>query len=75
MNVDDCLLEYRDMGQRVFGKPRIFSIRGPIPFPRERYSEKKLRAVMEEVIKRRATIPHSNMGNHMFKSSEDRCRT
>ena len=75
MNVDDCLLEYRDMGQRVFGKPRIFSIRGPILFPRDRFSDANLRAVVEDVIKRRATIPNSNMEHHMFKSSEDRCRT
>ncbi|KAH8660662.1 acyl transferase/acyl hydrolase/lysophospholipase [Tricladium varicosporioides] len=75
MNVDDCLLEYKNMGAAVFGKPRKFSIRGPLPALRDRYNEKRLEAVIKDVITRRASIPNSEMSEHMFKARENRCRT
>jgi hypothetical protein len=75
MNIDDCLLEYKTMGQVIFGKPRTWSIRGPLFFPKEKYDHKNLQRAIEDVINRRAVKSHGDLGEHMFKSSEDRCRT
>lgn len=75
MNVDDCLLEYRTLGEEIFGKSRKFSIRGPFFWPRERYNHEKLEAVIKNVIKRRAVVEHGEMAEHMFKADEKRCRT
>ncbi|KAH6675034.1 hypothetical protein B0J14DRAFT_699665 [Halenospora varia] len=75
MNVDDCLLEYKNMGAVVFGKPQKFSIRGPLPALRDRSNEKRLEAVIKDVVTRRASIPNSEMSEHMSKAHENRCRT
>jgi len=74
MTIDDCIDEYANMGERIFGNPRTFSLRGPIPWTREKYDEKKLEAVIKDVVKRR----HWNVDrveDSMYPSTPDRCRT
>lgn len=75
MNIEDCLLEYRTLGDRVFGSPRKVSVRGPFPWLREKFNHKKLEAVVKEVIERRAIVEPGEMAEHHFKSEEKRCRT
>jgi hypothetical protein len=75
MNVEDCLLEYKTLGERIFGSPRMVSVRGPIPWLREKFSDKKLETVVKEFIERRAIVEPGEMAEHMFRSDEKRCRT
>jgi hypothetical protein len=75
MNTHDCILEYETMGEKVFGKPRIFSWSGRIFWPRETFSHRKFEEVIESVIIRRTTVAHRGLTPHMFPSDENRCRT
>jgi hypothetical protein len=75
MNIEDCLLEYRTLGESVFGSPRKVSIRGPWYWLREQFSHKKLETVVKKVIERRAVFEPGEMAEHVFKSDEKRCRT
>lgn len=74
MTIDDCIEEYANMGADIFGSPRIFSMRGPIPWKREKYDYRKLEAAIKDVVNRR----HRKAGqvsDSMYPSTPDRCRT
>jgi hypothetical protein len=74
MTIDDCILEYANMGQRIFGNPRRFSMRGPFPWNREKYDHKKLKAAVKDVI-RRHNWKLDQVGDTAYQSDPDRCRT
>ncbi|RAL64837.1 hypothetical protein DID88_001433 [Monilinia fructigena] len=74
MNIDDCIQEYENLGKEVFGYPRHFSIRGPIPFNREKYDHRKLEKVIKDVVERRH-LKVDQVAEPMYPSSQDRCRT
>ena len=61
------------MGAFVFGHGRTFSIRGPIPFPRDKYSEKRFVEVVKHVVNSR--LPKQAFGDHLFISHERMCKT
>ncbi|KAL9619199.1 MAG: hypothetical protein Q9160_006134 [Pyrenula sp. 1 TL-2023] len=73
LSVDDAIKEYEIMGEIVFGHGRIFSIRGPIPFPRDKYSGKRFVEVVKHVVNTR--LPKQAYGDHLFISHERMCKT
>ena len=74
MTIDDCIEEYRNMGANIFGKPRLFSMRGPIPWNQEKYSHRKLEESIKDVVKRRHW-KDDQFSDSMYPSTPDRCRT
>jgi hypothetical protein len=74
MTIDDCIEEYKKMGAAIFGKPRIFSMRGPILWNQEKYDHRKLETAIKDVIKRRHSKA-DQVGDSMYPSNPDRCRT
>ena len=83
MNIDDCITEYTELGKRIFGNQlrffhaqrRIFSLRGPIPWNREKYDYKDLEKVVQEVVDKRINVSKDRAAGQMFPSHESRCRT
>lgn len=75
MDINDCIGEYEKMGNRVFGKPRAFSLRGPIPWNRPKFDHKEFEAVIQEVVDSRLQASPDRAAGQMFPSHESRCRT
>ncbi|KAK4944682.1 hypothetical protein LTR10_015852 [Elasticomyces elasticus] len=74
MTVPDCLAEYKNLGGEVFGKPRTFTQLN-IPFiKRSKYSSKTLRAVFEDVARRRGEKTESDLGRPTFASGNGMCK-
>jgi hypothetical protein len=74
MPIDDCIEEYTEMGGRIFGSPRLFSLRGPIPWKREKYDDKELERAVRDVDRRR-NWKSDQVSDSMYPSASDRCRT
>ncbi|CAD6444280.1 5eb779df-f889-406e-96ec-73632c2f676e [Sclerotinia trifoliorum] len=74
MNIDDCIREYQDFGEKIFGQPRKLSMRGPIPWNREKYDHRKLEEVIKDVVKRR-DWKQDQFTDSVFYSNPERCRT
>ena len=68
MSVDDCINEYKTLGQEIFGHPRPLA-KGAILW--HKYSHKDLKAVIEKVTKK-----HSEKSEFSVKYplNEDVCR-
>lgn len=81
MNIDDCIAEYAELGERIFGRRRLFmqrrlfSLRGPIPWNRAKYDEEELEKVVQEVVDKRLHISRDRAAGQMFPSHDSRCRT
>lgn len=75
MNVDDCIRDYEQFGEKVFGHPRLFHLRSPLFWVRDKYDHKILEKVIKEVIENR--VPHvpNFPGGRNFAFDENRCRT
>ena len=54
MTVQDCLNEYKMMGHKIFGKPRLLCQRNIAVIERPKYSHKRMKKVFEEVTARRS---------------------
>ncbi|KAG8532208.1 uncharacterized protein KY384_003849 [Bacidia gigantensis] len=76
MSVDECIEEYRALGDEVFGKRRIFHLRSipPIWLPREKYNHKNLEAVIQDLVKRKVPKIGRFPGGRNFEFDENRCR-
>lgn len=74
MNSDDCIQEYESLGENIFGQPRKLSMRGPIPWNREKYDHRKLEESIKDVVKRR-DWKEDQIADSMYPSNKDRCRT
>ncbi|TGO46071.1 hypothetical protein BOTNAR_0616g00060 [Botryotinia narcissicola] len=74
MNSDDCIQEYENLGENIFGQPRKLSMRGPIPWNREKYDHRKLEQSIKDVVKRR-DWKEDQIADSMYPSNKDRCRT
>jgi hypothetical protein len=68
MPVWDCLREYEDMSNSIFGKPRIVSQRNIGIVPWEKYSAKAMERAFKQVTARRCERTLHNFVT--FKSSE-----
>jgi len=82
MDVNDCLRLYRELGERIFSRPRRMHIRGhPIDgrwwWPRSKYNSTDLgdlfREQINEIIRRQSVRPPDDAP--LFQSREDQCRT
>ncbi|KAF7853605.1 uncharacterized protein EAF02_011910 [Botrytis sinoallii] len=74
MNSDDCIQEYENLGEKIFGQPRKLSMRGPIPWNREKYDHRKLEESIKDVLKRR-DWKEDQIADSIYPSNKDRCRT
>lgn len=75
LGVDECIEEYENLGQEVFGHPRLFSIRGRLLSLQEKYDEKRLQRVVNDLVLRRLSDAQLNMGASNFSSASSLCRT
>ena len=75
MNVDECIEDYKRMGGIIFGRPRLFSMRGPLPANRSKYDHEKLKVAVEAIVNHRLAGHGDHLGDHTFPSSQERCRT
>jgi hypothetical protein len=76
MTVADCLHEYENLGQRVFGKPRMASLRtNPASFW-TKYSASGLEKVFKDVTERRCELDargEYNFNAPTFPTMEGTC--
>ena len=75
MNIDDCIREYESLGAKVFGHSRMFHLRSPLWWPRDKYNHKTLEDVVKDVVKRRVPKVAEFPGGRNFAFDENRCRT
>jgi hypothetical protein len=75
MPIDEALAEYEVLGGYIFGHPRIFSIRGPVLFPRDKYSDERFVEVVKQVVDKRLPRNKIQIGDHLFMSHERMCKT
>lgn len=76
MTVADCLDEYENLGQRVFGKPRLISQRNVPIVPWPKYSARGLEKVFRDVTRRRceaSAIKQHNFNVPTFPTIEGTC--
>jgi hypothetical protein len=72
MSVDECLKDYADFAQKVFGRPRWASYRfSPLFWFCAKYSGDRLRDVVKQVVE-----DHICEGEgYMFAMNKEMCRT
>ena len=76
MTVPDCLFEYRQLGQEVFGKPRKVSTLKFGLGVRYKYKAARLENVFKDVTKRRNEQPGpTETGKITFPSGRGLCAT
>lgn len=75
MDVDDTIDEFKRLAATIFGKPRIFSIRGPIIYPRPKHDYRILEGAVRKVRDARLAKLRSNIGGQQFPSNPEMCRT
>jgi hypothetical protein len=75
MPVWDCLQEYENMGNLIFGRPRIISQRNIGIVPWEKYSAKALEKAFKQVTADRCEKSHNNVTFKSSDSSPRICRT
>lgn len=75
MSVQDCMEEYERLSGDIFGHPRLASVRGPIPYWRDKYDGEKIQRAVEDVIKRRMSPEERIAGAGSFNSPRGLCRT
>ena len=73
MTVPDCITEYENLSQEVFGKPRFFTTLRFGVGNRTKYRAAKLKKVFEDVTERRSE--QSEDGRVTFPSERGLCRT
>jgi len=71
MTVEDCIKEYKDLGGKIFGHPRLLPNKGIVW---HKFNSDKLHAVIEDVVQRNHT-KIINQIRHMYPSDEDLCKT
>lgn len=69
MTVDECIAEYKSLGNKVFGHPRPFNKGG---FPWHKFDYRVLETVIKDVTKR---FGEEKEWEHHFPLEEDLCRT
>jgi hypothetical protein len=75
MSVDDCMLEYEKLSDDIFGHPRWASVKGPIPWLRDKYNGETIQKAVEDVISRRMAPEERKAGAGSFNSPPGLCRT
>jgi len=75
MSVEDCMSEYEKLSGDIFGHPRWASVRGPIPWLRDKYDGKTIQRAVEDVMNRRMSPAERRFGTGNFSSPPGLCRT
>lgn len=75
MSVDDCMREYEKLSDDIFGHPRWASVKGPIPWLRDKYDGETIQKAVEDVINRRMSPEERKAGAGSFNSPPGLCRT
>jgi hypothetical protein len=75
MCVDSCIQEYENLAGEIFGHPRIASILGPIPWPREKYDGTIIQSSVQKVINRHTSPKQRELGGTNFNTPPGACRT
>lgn len=75
MSVQDCVKEYEKLAGDIFGHPRWASVRGPLPWLRDKYDGKTIQRAVEDVIIRRMSKAEREVGAGNFNSPRGLCRT
>ena len=76
MTVPDCIQEYRNLGQKVFGKPRFFTTINFGVGKMYKYKAARLENVFKDVTKRRNEQPDGDyFGKITFPSKRGLCTT
>lgn len=75
MGIDQCLEEYETFGGEIFGHPRWFSMRGPLPSLKEKYDGRRLRKAVEDVVEHRSSPEQKAVGAGYFGSAKELCKT
>ena len=72
MSVDQCLDEFQNLIDIVWGPRRTFSIRTAPFYPREKYDYKMLERGLKDMVGRR--LPDGNGDAAFRQQNEDACR-
>ena len=75
MNIDDCIEDYETLGEKVFARSRLFHLRSPLFWIRDKYNHKVLEDVVRNVVRKRVPKVASFPGGQNFAFDENRCRT
>jgi hypothetical protein len=75
MGVDEALAEYETLSDEIFGHPRLFSWRGPIPWNAAKFSGKRMSHTINNVVLRRLTKRQLDVGGDSFSSTPRLCKT
>lgn len=75
MTVPDCLKEYRSLGGKIFGNPRIFTQMRFGLGRRTKYQGEKLKKVFEDVTARRSEQGESSLSRVTFPFKPGLCKT
>jgi len=77
MSISDALSQYQKFGTRVFGHPRMIYKGPPFFFPRARYSTRRMRTAILEVVKtQRPEYNRAELAKTTFKQdAPDHCKT
>ena len=84
LSVQDALHIYENLARDIFGKPRLFSIRGPVPWPCAKHNHRRLEQAIKKVVS--SCSPTTNRLTHQvgggafnfdptFDSEASMCRT
>ncbi|KAL9066172.1 MAG: hypothetical protein Q9157_007232 [Trypethelium eluteriae] len=75
MPVSDCLHEYKTLGEKIFGDPRILTQLSFIIIPRAKYDSVTLINVFKGVIGSREEVSHGRNEDALFPSQLGLCKT
>ncbi|TLD38810.1 FabD/lysophospholipase-like protein [Venturia nashicola] len=75
MSVEDCMREYEKLSDDIFGHPRLASVKGPVPWLRDKYNGETIQKAVEDVISRRMSPEERKAGAGTFNSPPGLCRT
>lgn len=76
MSVADCLHEYENLAEQVFGYPRPLHHAGQlgILFRKNKYSTTRLENAIKDVMRRRGEIAHDHDDAMQFRTPRGLCR-
>lgn len=74
MSVDDCISEYEQLGERIFGHPRWFHVRSPLFWPRDKYNHKALETIIRDLVQQKIPEDEDYPGGRNLAFDENRCR-
>jgi len=76
MTVDECIENFIKYAHEIFSHPRIFSIKGPIFWPRAKYNSQALERAVNAVVKQYEQDKDGSIWRrNSFAAVDDHCKT